>query len=152
MSKLSIIDLYDYLRHIGESKMKSKDVDRRGFIGGSDARTIMGNDEIGLIRLWREKRGEVAAEDLSGNLAVQLGSVTEDLNRRWFERNSGNLVRDVQRHIKHPVIGWMAATLDGIVEGTGAVFEAKHHPLTKVSAPGLGANFGERARMKSRIL
>jgi predicted phage-related endonuclease len=99
--------------------------DRREFIGGSDARTIMGSDEPTLIRLWREKRGELPAEDLSGNLAVQLGSVTEDLNRRWFERNSGHVVRDVQRHIKHPVIGWMAATLDGIVEGTGAVFEAK---------------------------
>ena len=99
--------------------------DRRDFIGGSDARTIMGSDEPTLIRLWREKRGELSAEDLSGNLAVQLGSVTEDLNRRWFERNTGHTVRDIQRHIKHPVIGWMAATLDGIVEGTGAVFEAK---------------------------
>jgi predicted phage-related endonuclease len=105
--------------------MKSKTVDRREFIGGSDARTIMGEDEASLVRLWREKRGEMPFEDLSDNLAVQLGSVTEDLNRRWFERNSGHAVRDVQRHIKHPVIGWMAATLDGIVEGTGAIFEAK---------------------------
>jgi len=100
-------------------------IDRRSFIGGSDARIIMGSDEAALVRLWREKRGEVAAEDLSDNLAVQLGNATEDLNRRWFERNSGGTVRDVQRFIKHPVIGWMAATLDGIVEGTGAVFEAK---------------------------
>ncbi|MGA8697896.1 MAG: endonuclease, partial [Xanthobacteraceae bacterium] len=30
---------------------------RRDFIGGSDARLIMGNDEAALIRLWREKRG-----------------------------------------------------------------------------------------------
>jgi predicted phage-related endonuclease len=105
--------------------MKSKSEDRRSFIGGSDARTIMGVDEDALVRLWREKRGDVTAEDLSGNLAVQLGSVTEELNRRWFERNSGQVVRDVQRHIKHPVLGWMAATLDGIVASTGAVFEAK---------------------------
>jgi len=99
--------------------------DRRQFIGGSDARIIMGVDEAALVRLWREKRGEVPAEDLSDNLAVQLGNATEDLNRRWFERNSGGVVRDVQRFIKRPVIGWMAATVDGIVEGTGAVFEAK---------------------------
>jgi len=32
--------------------------DRRSFIGGSDARIIMGADEAALIRLWREKRGE----------------------------------------------------------------------------------------------
>src|SRR6267142_2681636 len=99
--------------------------DRRQFIGGSDARIIMGVDEAALVRLWREKRGEVPAEDLSDNLAVQLGNATEDLNHRWFERNSGGVVRDVQRFIKHPVIGWMAAAVDGIVEGTGAVFEAK---------------------------
>ena len=42
--------------------------DRRCFIGGSDARIIVGNDEAALLRLWREKRGEVEPEDLSGNL------------------------------------------------------------------------------------
>jgi putative phage-type endonuclease len=98
---------------------------RRAFIGGSDARIIMGSDEAALVRLWREKRGEVGAEDLSGNLAVQLGKVTEDLNRSWYERNTGRTVGDVQRLVKHSAIPWMAATLDGIVDGTGAVFEAK---------------------------
>ena len=99
--------------------------DRRTFIGGSDARIIMGADEAALLRLWREKRGEAEPEDLSGNLIVQLGNVTEDLNRHWYERNSGQTIKDVQRRVKHPVIKWMAATLDGVVEGTGAVFEAK---------------------------
>ena len=55
--------------------------DRREFIGGSDARVIMGKDEKALLRLWREKRGEEAPPDLSGVLIVQLGLVTEDLNR-----------------------------------------------------------------------
>jgi hypothetical protein len=31
--------------------------DRRTFIGGSDARIIMGNDEDRLLLLWKEKRG-----------------------------------------------------------------------------------------------
>ena len=95
------------------------------FIGGSDARIIMGSDEAALIRLWREKRGEAEPEDLSSNLIVQLGVATEELNRSWYERNSGRRVRDVQRRVKHSAIPWMAATLDGIVEGTEAVFEAK---------------------------
>jgi predicted phage-related endonuclease len=98
---------------------------RRSFIGGSDARIIMGHDEAALIRLWREKRGEVGPEDLSGNLIVQLGKVTEELNRSWYERNTGRTVGDVQRLVKHSAIPWMAATLDGVVEGIGAVFEAK---------------------------
>ena len=48
--------------------------DRKDFIGGSDARVIMGKDEKALHRLWREKRGEAAALDLSGVLIVQLGA------------------------------------------------------------------------------
>jgi predicted phage-related endonuclease len=99
--------------------------DRRTFIGGSDARIIMGSDEAALIQLWREKRGEVEPEDLSGNLVVQLGAATEKLNRFWYERNTSRRVTDVQRQVKHSAIPWMAATLDGIVEGTEAVFEAK---------------------------
>ena len=105
--------------------MPRRAVDRRFFIGGSDARIIMGNDETALVRLWREKRGEAEPEDLSGNLVVQLGTATEELNRAWYERNAGRHVRDVQRRVKHSAIPWMAATLDGIVEGTEAVFEAK---------------------------
>jgi predicted phage-related endonuclease len=99
--------------------------DRRSFIGGSDARIIMGDDEAALVRLWREKRGEVEPEDLTGNLIVQLGTVTEHLNRHWYERNTGQVVVEAQRQVFHPVKRWMAATLDGTVEGTGAVFEAK---------------------------
>jgi predicted phage-related endonuclease len=98
---------------------------RRGFIGGSDARIIMSDDEARLVRLWREKRGEIEPEDFSNNLIVQLGSVTEELNRRWYERNTGYTVKDVQRWVQHPVHKWMAATLDGLVEQTAAVFEAK---------------------------
>jgi predicted phage-related endonuclease len=98
---------------------------RRNFIGGSDARTIMGSDEAALVRLWREKRGEAEPEDLSGNLIVQLGRATEELNRSWYERNTGRQVRDVQRHVRHSAISWMSATLDGIVDSPEAVFEAK---------------------------
>jgi predicted phage-related endonuclease len=98
---------------------------RRFFIGGSDARIIMGDDEAAVVRLWREKRGEAEPEDLSGNLVVQLGVATEELNRSWYERNTGRRVTNVQRRVKHSAIPWMVATLDGIVEGTEAVFESK---------------------------
>ena len=86
---------------------------RRQFVGGSDAQIIMGDDEDALLRLWREKRGEIEPEDLSGNLLVQLGLATEALNRRWYEANTGQVVTDIQRHIRHPNLRWMAATLDG---------------------------------------
>jgi predicted phage-related endonuclease len=98
---------------------------RRSFIGGSDARVIMGGNQAALLRLWLEKRGEVEPQDLSRNLIVQLGNVTEELNRAWYERHTGRTISHVQRLVKHSAIPWMAATLDGIVEGAGAVFEAK---------------------------
>ena len=98
---------------------------RRSFIGGSDARIIMGDDEPALLRLWREKRGEVEPEDLSGDLLVRLGAVTEHLNRHWYEKNTGQVVTQVQRRVFHAVHRWMATTLDGRIEATGAVFEAK---------------------------
>jgi predicted phage-related endonuclease len=77
---------------ISNPSTKRRSPDRRRFIGGSDARIIMGNDEEALIRLWRLKRGEIEPKDLSGNLIVQLGVVTEDLNRRWYEGNTGQLI------------------------------------------------------------
>jgi len=106
-------------------RIRIKLADRRYFVGGSDAKIIMGHDEAALVRLWREKRGEIEPEDLSGNLVVQLGLATEDLNRRWYESNTGQVLTDIQRQIRHPALRWMAATLDGRVETTGSVFEAK---------------------------
>jgi predicted phage-related endonuclease len=110
---------------MGTNTNGRKSTDRRSFIGGSDARIIMGDDEAALVRLWREKRGEVEPKDLSGNLIVQLGVATEALNRRWYETNTGRVITDVQKRVRHPAIRWMAATLDGRLEGAGTVFEAK---------------------------
>src|ERR1700761_2542282 len=112
-----------------EQRMKTNAIeslpDRRHSIGGSDARIILGQDEKALMRLWQEKRGEVGPEDLSANLIVQLGVATEALNRAWYERNTGHAITNVQTRVKHPVISWMAATLDGMGTETGAVYEAK---------------------------
>ena len=56
---------------------------------------------------------------------MQLGRATEELNRRWYEAQSGQEVVDVQKHLRHPALQWMGATLDGRVRSSGAVFEAK---------------------------
>ena len=110
---------------------------RRTFIGGSDARTIMGTDEPALLRLWREKRGEVEPEDLSGNLIVQLGLATEGLNRRWYEANTGRVVTHVQEWVRHPTLRWMAATLDGRIGG-GDVFRSQVHAAMVILGGGGG--------------
>ena len=127
---ICIIPYGKYTRSLGREKAvnqnrRGKLSNRRYFVGGSDARIIMGMDEVALVRLWQEKRGEVEPADLSGNLIVQLGAVTEDLNRRWYEANTGQVITDIQKRIFHPALKWMAATLDGRVEASGAVFESK---------------------------
>lgn len=107
---------------------------RKSAIGGSDANIIMAGDPDKLLKLWREKRGEVEADDLSSILAVQMGSFTEPLNVAWYEKQTGNSVTargDIRQHGIHT---FMRCTLDGIVcDPFGevgadqiAVFEAKH--------------------------
>ena len=49
----------------GNTSDSHRFIDRRSFIGGSDARIIMGDDDATLVRLWREKRGEAEPQDLS---------------------------------------------------------------------------------------
>ena len=43
---------------MSQSAIQIEATHRRSFIGGSDARIIMGSDEAALVKLWREKRGE----------------------------------------------------------------------------------------------
>lgn len=103
-------------------------------IGGSDANIIMSGDADRLIQLWREKRGEAEPEDLSGVLAVVMGSFTEPLNCAWFEKQTGYLVYDRGEVRQHPTHECMRCTLDGQVydafsepgDAPLGVFEAKH--------------------------
>ena len=100
--------------------------ERRSFLGGSDANIILSGDAERLMRLWREKRGEAEPEDLSNVLAVMLGCWTEAFNRQWYEMLSGEKVRGVGERLvcsRHP---WRRCTLDGLVERSGAIWEAKH--------------------------
>ena len=122
---MQTIDTPGTMTRLSDSLKSKKAGKRRYFIGGSDARIIMGNDKSALVRLWREKRGEVEPADLSSNLVVQLGVATEELNRRWYQANTDQVLTDIGRHIRHPILRWMAATLDGRVAATETVFEAK---------------------------
>ncbi|MFK4533985.1 putative phage-related endonuclease [Bradyrhizobium ottawaense] len=72
-------------------------------------------------------------------MIVQLGAVTEALNPAWYRRASGHRGKDIQKRVHHHIHKWMAATLDGTVEQTGAVFEAKFmlpRVFTEEAAPG----------------
>jgi hypothetical protein len=82
---------------------------RRCFIGGSDARIIMGSDEAALIRLWREKRGEAEPEDLSGKsfprpfTAIQLFSIRRAFPSLLFPLPSPPFA--LNNHVEHGLEG-----------------------------------------------
>jgi hypothetical protein len=98
----------------------------------------MGTDQAALLQLWREKRGEAEPEDLSGNLVVQLGRATEELNQRWYEAQSGQEVVDVQKHVRHPGLHWMGATHDGRIRSRSGLREQIHAPLVFLGRGGGG--------------
>ena len=104
---------------------KSQIISRRDFVGGSDARIIMGATRRRCFGFGGRSAARLSPEDLSRNLIVQLGKATERLNREWFQAATGQHITDVQKHIRHPGLHWMGATLDGRVEASGAVFESK---------------------------
>lgn len=106
---------------------------RRFSIGGSDANIILGGDPRAIHELWMQKTGRAEPEDLTGVLPVMMGSWTEELNRYWYERQTG---RDVTHDGAVVTRGFQSATLDGLTTteaGTPAIFEAKHvNPFGKI--------------------
>ena len=66
---------------------------RRSFIGGSDARVIMGESEAALLRLWRETQATVVlithSLDETAMLADyqrMLSAAVVKLHAKWTER------------------------------------------------------------------
>jgi hypothetical protein len=57
------------------------------------------------------KSGARSSRRTSGNLIVQLGVVTEPLNRHWYERSTDQAAVKFQRLIGRPVNRWMGAEL-----------------------------------------
>lgn len=103
-------------------------MNRVGFIGGSDCVRILQGD---WLSLWQIKTGRVESEDLSGNLAVQMGVHTEDFNLRWFEKQHGCALSNHQLSYEK-MIGTVPAK--GMIDGMWghenqeykSIIEAKH--------------------------
>lgn len=95
-------------------------------IGGSDANVIFSGDADRLRGLWLEKRGEAEPPDLGDRLPVMLGCWTEPFNRQWFEQVTRTRVSRVGEALQCQRYDWRRCTLDGFVEDTPAVWEAKH--------------------------
>lgn len=97
-------------------------MNRIGFIGGSDCVKIMQGN---WLHLWQVKTERAESEDLSGNIAVQLGIWTEDFNLKWFEQENNAEITDQQRTFAQDIEGVpVRGTIDGV--WGKSIVEAKH--------------------------
>ena len=99
---------------------------RQGGIGGSDANIILSGDSGRVVQLWREKRGQQEAPDLSSSLPAMLGCWTEAFNRSWFEKTTGRRVDALNLTLVCDSNEWRRCTLDGYISRENAIWEAKH--------------------------
>jgi predicted phage-related endonuclease len=107
---------YRRTRHIGMSDEAR--LARMSSLGGSDAKIIMSGDQKAIERLWHEKRGEQAPEDLSEVILINLGNLTEPLNADLFEKDTNWFVTDEQTKVHYPDWEKAHTTLDGLVRET----------------------------------
>jgi predicted phage-related endonuclease len=99
-------------------------MNRQGFIGGSDCVKIMQGH---WLELWQIKTGQRDSEDLSDNLAVQLGIYTEDFNLEWFEKEQDCFLEEHQSTFQSDIgIVPVKGTVDAIWKSQNAIVEAKH--------------------------
>ena len=102
-------------------------MERKGFIGGSDCVKIMQGNWLGL---WQVKMGLVEPEDLSRNVAVQMGILTEDFNLKWFADEYEVKLSGFQRSCNGTINGVPAkGTMDAMCTTDDVklhIVEAKH--------------------------
>ena len=90
-------------------------------LGGTDAIKIV---EGKWKEVWELKLGLKEYPNLDEVLPVQMGILTEDMNRLWFMKTTGIKVLKPDI-ISSKEVPFLYASLDGITED-GAIFEAKH--------------------------
>ena len=97
-------------------------MERKGFIGGSDCVKIMQGE---WLELWQIKTGRIESDNLSDNIAVQLGVHTEGFNLGWFEKQRDCLLHGHQKTI-FSEIGIVPAK--GMIDAMwqNSIVEAKH--------------------------
>ncbi len=84
-------------------------MDRKGFIGGTDAKRILEGE---WHKLWMEKTGRQEPENLGGVFRVQLGIWTEEFHLDWINRRDDLALVPMANRVHHPKHTFMAANID----------------------------------------
>lgn len=99
-------------------------MNRIGFLGGSDMYRIMMDD---WQSLWEEKTERTPPPDLSQNIAVQLGSYTEQFNLDWFATQHKTELTSTQATYSKSVDDLiLKGQIDALAYDGTAIVEAKH--------------------------
>lgn len=97
---------------------------RRGYIGGSDAGSIIGmNPYNSAFSVWAEKTGKT--EPFGGNIATRTGTLLEDLVARLFMEETGKTVRRLNYTLVNEAYPFACANLDREIIGEDAFLECK---------------------------
>lgn len=111
------------MRGLTEAQKKQ----REGKFTGTCAKVVMNGDCDEIYKLWLELTGQKEPDDLSGNISVQLGLVTEAYNLELAEGKIGEQIVDRQAFIQHSRYDWAACTIDGVFRECMDPIEAKYH-------------------------
>ncbi len=99
---------------------------RTTYIGASDAAGVLGRSRWATpLSVWAEKTGQLPREDGKNASAKSWGKRHEPAIIAWFEEETGKKVVDAQRQIFHPDYDFLGCTVDGLIGGEDAGFEAK---------------------------
>jgi len=97
--------------------LQSTEIDaRKSSIGASDVRIICNGTDEQIERLWREKTGKAAPDDLSDNIHAQFGHFIETFHRMWFEGRANNTIIKVNNRVEgEGELYGSHVTLDGFI-------------------------------------
>lgn len=102
---------------------------RRQGIGGSDAAAVLGISPFRTaVDLYYDKLDRPIEDDGANWVAMEVGTLLEDLVARIFAKKTGLRVYQRKCMFQHPDYPWMLADLDYLVElpdGSTAILECK---------------------------
>lgn len=112
-------------------------LDRRTFIGGSDAPVIIGLSAWkSPYELYLEKTGQAPQPDLSEVERVQWGILLEDVVAKEFARRQGVKIQRVNKRQVSKKYPWMVAQIDRRIIG-GGILEVKTTDISQSTQWGL---------------
>jgi putative phage-type endonuclease len=101
-------------------------IERMNGIGGSDAPILLGLSPYKTAyRLYQEKVGEVAPDNLDEVEVIQWGNILEDVVADEFSRRAGLTLHRVNKTLRHAEHSFMTGHLDRRVVGKPELCEIK---------------------------